>query len=378
MISCVIASYFRADTAGGSGFGAAARTGSVLNQILRRVGARGHNVQPAVSIKAGEYDTVNKALVGIVAKRKDGLYTPGATTWVKIKNRATRRLRGGTAATIRRSVTAAAPASETPALSVLYSESINRSMTRIGPAARPRALCPAVIFAVGPAQVESEDQASPSTGHTAMRSMHEFLVFGLRGLVGYTCRHGPSNRGRFTREKNMQASAMQVSPDEVRAFIQEYFDAWKGMDDEKILSYYSDDVVLQLPTGTIEGKAAVRDNFVRPFISGFPGNVHAIRNLAHASNLVAVEWSFDAVHKGSFANLEATGKVVRVLGCSFYEYDLGTRKNTGGTNLLRCGYPSAADWRGSIAATRSTEDAIMPLREVKSSTMPTRRAIALC
>jgi steroid delta-isomerase-like uncharacterized protein len=124
----------------------------------------------------------------------------------------------------------------------------------------------------------------------------------------------------------MQAVANQAAPEDVRAFIQEYFDAWNGTDEHKILTYYTDDVVLHLPTGTLEGKTAVRDNFVRPFIVGFPGNVHAIRNLAHARNLVAVEWSFEAVHKGPFANIEAAGKQVQVRGCSFYEYDLRARK----------------------------------------------------
>jgi steroid delta-isomerase-like uncharacterized protein len=128
----------------------------------------------------------------------------------------------------------------------------------------------------------------------------------------------------------MQATAIQAAPEDVRAFIQEYFDAWKGIDEHKILAYYSDHVVLHLPTGTLEGKAAVRDNFVRPFITAFPGNVHAIRNLAHAKNLVAVEWTFEAVHKGAFANVAPTGKQVQVPGCSFYEYDLGTRKIPGG------------------------------------------------
>ena len=123
----------------------------------------------------------------------------------------------------------------------------------------------------------------------------------------------------------MQATATQAAPENVRAFIQEYFDAWKGTDEHKILAYYEDDVVIHLPTGRLEGKPAVRDNFVRPFIAAFPGNVHAIRNLAHARNLVAVEWSFEAVHRGTFANIEATGKQVQVPGCSFYEYDLGTR-----------------------------------------------------
>ena len=139
----------------------------------------------------------------------------------------------------------------------------------------------------------------------------------------------------------MQAVAIQAAPEDVRAFIQEYFDAWKGTDEHKILAYYSDDVILHLPTGTLEGKTAVRDNFVRPFIAAFPGNVHVIRSLAHAKNLVAVEWSFDAEHKGRFGKIEATGKKVRVPGCSFYEYDLGSRTIPAGriyfdfANLLR-------------------------------------------
>jgi len=124
----------------------------------------------------------------------------------------------------------------------------------------------------------------------------------------------------------MQATATQAAPEDVRAFIQEYFDAWKGTDEDKILAYYADDVVLHLPTGTLEGKQAVRDNFVRPFIAAFPGNVHAIRNLAHARNLAAVEWSFEAVHTGTFLNIPATGREVRVPGCSFYEYDRVSRK----------------------------------------------------
>jgi steroid delta-isomerase-like uncharacterized protein len=124
----------------------------------------------------------------------------------------------------------------------------------------------------------------------------------------------------------MQTVLTQAELEDVRAFIQEYFDAWRGTDEENILAYYSDDVVLHLPTGTLEGKTAVLDSFVRPFITGFPGNVHAIRNVAHVRDLVAVEWSFEAVHTGTFANMPATGKAVQVSGCSFYEYD--RRSNT--------------------------------------------------
>jgi steroid delta-isomerase-like uncharacterized protein len=128
----------------------------------------------------------------------------------------------------------------------------------------------------------------------------------------------------------MQATSVVAEPETIQAFIQEYFDAWKGTDVHKILDYYSDNVVIQLPTGTLEGKSAVRDKFVIPFVNAFPGNVHSVQNLAHADNLAAVEWCFDAVHKGNFANIEATGKTVQVFGCSFYQYNLETRKITGG------------------------------------------------
>ena len=124
----------------------------------------------------------------------------------------------------------------------------------------------------------------------------------------------------------MQVAAVQPATQDIRSFIQEYFDAWKGIDEDKILAYYSDDVAIHLPTGTLEGKTAVRDNFVRPFIAAFPGNVHSIRNLAHTKNLVAVEWMFDAVHKGAFGKVAATGRNVSVPGCSFYEYDLASRR----------------------------------------------------
>jgi steroid delta-isomerase-like uncharacterized protein len=123
----------------------------------------------------------------------------------------------------------------------------------------------------------------------------------------------------------MQAAGMQAATDEVRAFVQEYFDAWKGVDVPKILSYYRDDVVIQLPTGTLDGKAAVQDQFVTPFVTAFPGNVHSIRNLAHARNLVAVEWDFDAVQRGEFGGIPPAGKRVHVPGVSFYEYDLDAR-----------------------------------------------------
>lgn len=116
----------------------------------------------------------------------------------------------------------------------------------------------------------------------------------------------------------------------VRTFIEEYFEAWKGTDVERIMSYYAPNIVLHVPTGVAEGQQEVRDRFVRPFVAAFPGNVHSVVHLAHGSNLVAVEWTFRAVHRGDFAGHPASGRTVEVPGGSFYEYDLRARLITAG------------------------------------------------
>ena len=59
---------------------------------------------------------------------------------------------------------------------------------------------------------------------------------------------------------------------DVESFIHEYYDAWGGTDLDRIMSYYAENVVLQIPGMLMEGKEAVRDQFVRPFITAFPGN----------------------------------------------------------------------------------------------------------
>ena len=117
---------------------------------------------------------------------------------------------------------------------------------------------------------------------------------------------------------------------EVQAFVSEYFDAWQGTDIERIMRYYSDDVSLVLAGTTMAGKEAVENQFVRPFVTGFPGNRHIAKNMIFGENVVVVEWSFEAEHTGPFAGLPATGSSVKVPGCSVYEYDLVKRTIVGG------------------------------------------------
>jgi ketosteroid isomerase-like protein len=74
----------------------------------------------------------------------------------------------------------------------------------------------------------------------------------------------------------MAASTAVESAVDVESFIHEYYRAWGGTDEELILSYYADDVVLQIPGTLMEGKEAFRDQFVRPFITAFPGSHYLV------------------------------------------------------------------------------------------------------
>lgn len=128
----------------------------------------------------------------------------------------------------------------------------------------------------------------------------------------------------------MAASAAISSTSEVQAFLSEYFGAWQETDIERIMSYYSDNVLLVFAGTTMAGKEAVENQFVRPFIAGFPGNRHIPTNMIFGQGVVVVEWSFEAEHTGVFAGRAATGSSVKVPGCSVYEFDSVKRQITGG------------------------------------------------
>jgi len=119
----------------------------------------------------------------------------------------------------------------------------------------------------------------------------------------------------------MAVSTAIVSDSDVRVFIEEYFEAWSGTDEDLILSYYSDTISLEIPGTIINGKAALRDQFVRPFVAGFPGNRHIVKSMIFGKDVVVVEWSFEAAHKGPFVGTAATGTAVKLPGCGVYQFD---------------------------------------------------------
>jgi len=119
----------------------------------------------------------------------------------------------------------------------------------------------------------------------------------------------------------MAVSTAITSDSDVRTFIEEYFEAWSGTDENRILSYYSETISLEIPGTIINGKAALRDQFVRPFVTGFPGNRHVVKNIIFGNDVVVVEWTFEAAHKGPFVGTTASGTAVKLPGCGVYQFD---------------------------------------------------------
>ena len=128
----------------------------------------------------------------------------------------------------------------------------------------------------------------------------------------------------------MAVSTPLESVFDVESFIDEYYDAWSGTDLDRIISYYSEDVVLQIPGLLMEGSEAVREQFARPFTTAFPGNRHIIKNMIFGPGVVTVEFSFEAQHTGPFAGHPATGAQIKLPGCGVYEYDSAKRQVTAG------------------------------------------------
>src|SRR5215469_11166879 len=130
--------------------------------------------------------------------------------------------------------------------------------------------------------------------------------------------------------RSMAASTKLGSAMDVESFVHEYYDAWGGTDEDRIMSYYAEDVVLQIPGMLMEGKEAVRHQFARPFITAFPGNRHFVKNMIFGPGVVNVEFVFEAQHRGPFAGHAATGAQVKLPGCGVYEYDSAKRHITAG------------------------------------------------
>src|SRR5262245_57112264 len=124
----------------------------------------------------------------------------------------------------------------------------------------------------------------------------------------------------------MAGSTTLRSVVDIESFMGEYYAAWGGMDEDRIMSYYADNVTIQIPGTLMQGKSAVREQFVRPFIAAFPGNHHFVKNVVFGRDVAVIEFTFKAEHKGPFAGHAATNAPIELPGCGVYEYDSARRQ----------------------------------------------------
>ena len=137
-----------------------------------------------------------------------------------------------------------------------------------------------------------------------------------------------SSQRPITPNQGIAGQTSLPSEADVESFINDYYAAWQGSDEERIVAYYAETATIQIPGSLLQGRAAVREHFVRPYITGFPGNRHLVRNMIRGRNEVIVEFTFDAQHTGPFAGRAATDSHVQVAGCGVYQCDLAKRQIT--------------------------------------------------
>src|SRR5262249_55094663 len=160
----------------------------------------------------------------------------------------------------------------------------------------------------------------PTVGHCQRAAGRRLSVHPAR-------RATDARRNAFgAKEIAMAAVTALRSVADIESFMSEYYAAWGGRDEDHIMSYYADNVTIQIPGSLMQGKSAVCEQFVRPFIAAFPGNRHFVKNIVFGRDVAVVEFTFKAEHKGPFAGHSATDARIELPGCGVYEYDSARRQ----------------------------------------------------
>ncbi len=107
-------------------------------------------------------------------------------------------------------------------------------------------------------------------------------------------------------------TSAQASGGALRSVFDRYFEAWHGSDPQKVLAFFSDDIVIDLVGGdNLKGKQAVGEKWVMPNMKQYPGNVHRVQQYFEMDDHAVIEWVFSAVNA-------ATHKEESFPGCSIY------------------------------------------------------------
>jgi len=69
----------------------------------------------------------------------------------------------------------------------------------------------------------------------------------------------------------MSASGALESVAEVESFMLDYYAAWQGTDEDRIVSYCADNGTVQIPGALMQGQAAIRERLSTPSSPPSPG-----------------------------------------------------------------------------------------------------------
>ncbi|HZC44077.1 MAG TPA: nuclear transport factor 2 family protein [Acidobacteriaceae bacterium] len=120
----------------------------------------------------------------------------------------------------------------------------------------------------------------------------------------------------------MENFSLPIQPAFARAFAQEWIEAWNSRDLDRILAHYSDDVVLLSPvalkllnngTGMVEGKAALRDYFLRG-LNAYPDLRFVLTDVLWGVETIVAYYG-NNVRDGKTAEVMqfgSSGKIIRV------------------------------------------------------------------
>jgi steroid delta-isomerase-like uncharacterized protein len=151
----------------------------------------------------------------------------------------------------------------------------------------------------------------------------------------------------------------------------DYLAAWNDRDAERIASFFAEDAVYEDRGAgeTLSGREGIRSHAERVH-RGFPDLRFELVRAAHGDSFTAGEWRSSMTHRGEFAGLAPTGRVVESSGV-----DVATLDGDGTITHLASYYDGAAIMRslGLLPARGSrAERAVVRLASVVR--LPWRRA----
>ncbi len=102
-----------------------------------------------------------------------------------------------------------------------------------------------------------------------------------------------------------------------KAIIRQFVEAFNKKDIATAVELLAADVVVHTPNAEVEGRKGWQE-FVTGFLSAFPDLHLTVEDTIAEGDKAVMRWSERGTHKGQFAGIAPTGKVVTLSGVDIY------------------------------------------------------------